>query len=259
MKNILILSTKDLRKKSGIYILKCKNRSYIGSSKSLYARLYEHRLKLKNKKHSNDFMQNACNKYGIESFYYEVLEFCDPDKRIIKEKEWMNKLNPEFNLQLDPVDRTLSKYSKQKLSESIKKGVKEGKYKKPKYENSKIEHYDYFGNLVNTYNSIEEAVKILNIPRKKITNLCGGYKKGLILDGIRLRYSNSEVPVQRFPLNPNYIGKYVEFYCDDEIAFKGIKDVWSFIGKKALDLESGKNEFTIKMKLINFKTKGNPD
>ena len=66
---ILQLSSKDLRGKSGVYIISCNNRYYVGSSKSLYDRLLEHRIKLVNKYHSNDFMQKVCNKYGIQTFY----------------------------------------------------------------------------------------------------------------------------------------------------------------------------------------------
>lgn len=53
---ILQLSAKELRGKSGIYMITCKNRNYIGSSKSLYDRLLEHRQKLINNYHSNDFI-----------------------------------------------------------------------------------------------------------------------------------------------------------------------------------------------------------
>ena len=84
--SILQLSAKDLRGKSGVYLISCNERCYIGSSKSLYDRLLEHRIKLINQYHSNDFMMKACKKYGITNFQYEILELCEPDKRIEREK-----------------------------------------------------------------------------------------------------------------------------------------------------------------------------
>ena len=43
---LLNLSAKDLNGKSGIYFITCFGHQYVGSSKSLYARLREHKIKL---------------------------------------------------------------------------------------------------------------------------------------------------------------------------------------------------------------------
>lgn len=59
---------------------------YIGSSKSLYSRLIEHRTDLLKNKHPNDFLQKVSNKYGIQNINVEILEFCDPQIRINREK-----------------------------------------------------------------------------------------------------------------------------------------------------------------------------
>lgn len=87
---ILNLSSKDLRGRSGIYILHCKTRSYVGSSKSLYDRLLEHRERLFGNKHSNDFLQKAFNKYGVNEFEYQILEYCNPENRIEREKYYID-------------------------------------------------------------------------------------------------------------------------------------------------------------------------
>lgn len=60
----------------GVYAIKdkIKDRIYIGSSKNLYNRINEHKNALSNNKHSNPFLQNHVNKYGIDSLYVEVLE-----------------------------------------------------------------------------------------------------------------------------------------------------------------------------------------
>jgi predicted GIY-YIG superfamily endonuclease len=243
--NILLLSAKDLRGKSGIYMISCNKRFYIGSSKSLYDRLLEHRLKLTGNYHSNDFMQKAFNKYGITKFEYEILEFCNPDERIKREKYYIDSLKPEFNLQLDPVLKTLSLYSKQKLSKSIIKGKSEGKYK-TKFDYCEIEQYDYFGNYITTFKNKENATEQLNLSNKIIQKLASGYKKGLSYKGIRLRYSNSNVPVQKFKINPKYLGKHFDFCYNDKVVFSSVKDAWNFFSQM---IESGKNEFTIKIKI----------
>lgn len=132
-----------------------------------------------------------------------------------------------MNMQ-DPISHQLSNESKQKLSNSIKKGLEEGKYKK-KYDYCDIEAYDYFGNLIKVFKSKEDVAKEYRFTIKEIQNLASGYKKGASKDGIRLRYSISEVPVQKFEINPNFIGNhYVFFYIDEngneQFAFSSVKN-----------------------------------
>jgi len=132
-----------------------------------------------------------------------------------------------MNLQ-DPVSRKLSEISKQKLSKSIKKGLSEGKYK-TKYDYCDIEAYDYFGNYIKTFKSRSELSNEYGFTNKEIQELASGYKKGSSKNGIRLRYSISDVPVQIFEINPNFIGNhYVFFYInesgEEEFAFSSVKN-----------------------------------
>ena len=243
--SILQLSAKELRQKSGIYMITCNSRTYVGSSKTLYDRLLEHRQKLLNNKHSNDFMQKAFNKYGINSFKYEILEFCSPESRILREKYYIDALKPNFNLQLDPVLKTLSIYSKQKLSKSIIDGRAVGKYK-TKFDFCTVEVYDYFGNYLKSFKDKEEASEKLNITKKDVQRLTGGYIKGISKDGIRLRYSNSKTSIKKFDVNPNYLGKHFNFYSEGEFAFNNVKNAWEFFSKMIV---SGKTNFNIEIKL----------
>ena len=243
--SILQLSAKELRHKSGIYMLSCNNRFYVGSSKTLYDRLLEHRQKLLNNKHSNDFMQNAFNKYGINSFEYEILEFCLPENRILREKYYIDTLKPDFNLQLDPVSKTLSLYSRQKLSKSVLKGIEEGKYKN-KFDYCTVEVYDYFGNYIKSFKDKDEASEKLNITKKDVQRLASGYVKGLSKNGIRLRYSDSKTQIKKFNIDPKYLGKHFDFYCDGVVAFNSVKDVWKFLSEQVL---LGKTNFNIDIKL----------
>lgn len=247
--NLLDLSAKNLRGKSGVYLIRCKNHSYVGSSKSLYDRLLEHRQKLINKKHSNDFMLKAFNKYGIHEFTYEILELCDPEQRVDREKKFIDFLKPDMNLQLDPVLQTLSVYSRQKLSKSIKDGISKGKYK-TKFDYCEIDCYDYLGNYVRTYSSKEECAESLGITKKQVQKFAGGYTKGLAYKGYRLRYKSSNTLVKDFPINPNHLGKHYKFLYDtdqgEQIAFTGVKDIWSFFADQIL---KGNTEISIKIKV----------
>jgi predicted GIY-YIG superfamily endonuclease len=81
-----------LDRKPGVYIIKHKNteRVYIGSSINMYSRIYCHKNKLKNNRHTNPKLQNFCNKHGFEGFIFEVKEFCEKEKLIEREQYWMD-------------------------------------------------------------------------------------------------------------------------------------------------------------------------
>lgn len=79
------LRHEDISKKSGIYKISTDNHIYIGSSKNLYSRLMEHRIDLINGKHSNQFLQRVCDKYGIENLRIDIIEFCEPEIRLQRE------------------------------------------------------------------------------------------------------------------------------------------------------------------------------
>lgn len=133
-----------------------------------------------------------------------------------------------MNLQ-DPVTNKLSDYSKKKLSNSIKKGRLNGKYK-TRFDFCEVEQYNYFGEFMCKYKNKDEAAEKLNLPKKSIQKLASRYKKGICRNGIRLRYSNSNVPIQKFKINQQYIGKYFDFYYLDDnkteqFAFDSVKNV----------------------------------
>lgn len=74
--------TKEQRQQlkcSGIYLITQyiettnKYRYYVGSSINLFNRYRNHKYALLNKKHPNAYLQNACNKYGIDTFTYKVI------------------------------------------------------------------------------------------------------------------------------------------------------------------------------------------
>lgn len=110
-----------------------------------------------------------------------------------------------MNLQ-DPVTNELSEYSRKKLSNSIKQGVLNGKYK-TQFDFCEVEQYNYFGEFMCKYKNKEDAALQLNLSKKD---------------------------VQKFEINPQYIGKHFDFYYlddnkNEQFAFSNVKDVWKFL------------------------------
>lgn len=96
--NILEKYTKfkkgDLYGKSGVYVITNTNNKkiYIGETTNLESRFIEHLRRLLSKKHVNEHLQNAVNLYSIESFGFDVLEFCDSIDTKKREHYWVTHL-----------------------------------------------------------------------------------------------------------------------------------------------------------------------
>lgn len=236
--NLFEICNKELKRKSGIYKISYNDHVYIGSSKNLYSRLMEYKRDLLKGRHSNQILTNIVAKYGIENLVVEIVEYCSPEIRFEREKYYIEFYKADINLK-DPITFELSESSRAKLGASVKLGRLHGKYK-TKYDYSAIERYDIWGNYVTTYTNIEDAEKAILLNRKEITRLAGGYKKGLIRNGIRLRYAVSSVPVQRFDTNVSRVGEHFDFYYiasdgSEQFAFNDGRKVWQFLAKYTLE------------------------
>lgn len=83
----------ELKGKSGIYkIVNLVNgKLYVGSTVNLYNRKSQHFSSLMTNCHKNPYLQNAFNKYGINTFKFEVLEYVeDVDKLIEREQYYLD-------------------------------------------------------------------------------------------------------------------------------------------------------------------------
>lgn len=82
-----------MKKQCGIYQIRnlINNKVYIGSSTRLLEREGEHFLSLKNGNHHSNYLQNAFNKYGINSFVFEVIEKCEEEILFEREQFYMDK------------------------------------------------------------------------------------------------------------------------------------------------------------------------
>lgn len=82
---------------TGIYKITCSgnNKSYIGQSVSIKRRWRDHLAELRRGAHYNNYLQNAFNKYGEESFSFEILELC-PQSKLNEREQFYIKLLDTF-------------------------------------------------------------------------------------------------------------------------------------------------------------------
>lgn len=116
---------------SGIYLIKnfITNEIYIGSSKNIKKRLYQHKFMLRRNIHSNKKLQNSWNKYNEVSFTFEIIDLIEIEKLTKTEQFYLDKLNPEYNIRKIAENNygyKMSEESKLKMSMSQK-----GKSKSP--------------------------------------------------------------------------------------------------------------------------------
>ena len=87
----------NLRGVMGVYkITNTKtNKVYIGSSKNIYKRCYDHKYLLRHNKHHSTHLQESWNKYGEDSFTFEVIEEVqNADDLRIREQHYLDTEKP---------------------------------------------------------------------------------------------------------------------------------------------------------------------
>lgn len=117
--------------KTGVYQIRnlLNGKLYVGSvshKKGFADRWSKHRTTLRHKKHFNQHLQCAWNKYGKEAFEFSILEEVMPKHCIEREQYYLDILNPEYNIRRCAKSNLGIKWteeSKQKLSNS-RRGMK---------------------------------------------------------------------------------------------------------------------------------------
>lgn len=105
------MKTKKLKNPNdiGIYCFYCieNKKLYIGSSECLKHRISQHKSMLRGNYHNNNYLQNAWNKYGENSFKIFTIENCDKEKLLAREKLFIYNLNAlipnGFNISSDTI------------------------------------------------------------------------------------------------------------------------------------------------------------
>lgn len=90
----------------GIYCIlnKLNGKIYIGQSVNIEKRWIHHKHSLNTHNHRNNHLQNSWDKYGQNSFEFNILELCDKDNLNDNEIWWINyfdSTNPKKGYNLD--------------------------------------------------------------------------------------------------------------------------------------------------------------
>lgn len=128
--NLTTKAWKDIGIKSGIYKIVNVNteKYYVGSAFDIRKRWYKHRFHLNRNDHQNDYLQNAWNKDGINSFKFmlveNVLNTITKEKMLKIEQRYLDIAKTEqdkcYNLNFEASGGEIRKYSRTKLVESQK-------------------------------------------------------------------------------------------------------------------------------------------
>ena len=116
----------SISKKSGIYQIRnlVNGKVYVGSAVNLRARMQSHFGELKNNKHNNRHLQRAYDKYGLDKFVFEVLEYVEKDMLLEREQYYIDTLNAvKEGYNLSPTAGSLLGF---KLSEEAKTKISKG-------------------------------------------------------------------------------------------------------------------------------------
>lgn len=75
------------------------NDLYIGSSVNISKRFHAHKSKLLSNKHENIHLQRAINKYGMDNFIFEIIEYVQNKNDLIpREQYYLDILHPKYNI-----------------------------------------------------------------------------------------------------------------------------------------------------------------
>ncbi len=113
----LIQPIKLNSKATGIYMIICNDKGYIGQSKNMHRRWYDHRSRLNNKSHGNPYLQRTFDKYGKNSISFYVLEHCS--NLAEREAYWLNLIDEDLRLNLNPIQEVLPHSKERFLKQSI--------------------------------------------------------------------------------------------------------------------------------------------
>jgi len=139
---------------SGIYKIsnKITNDCYIGSSKDIEKRWYKHTRPSAWKQCPNNPLYLDFQKYGLESFLFEIVEETDNLKEM--EQYWIEQLSPSYN------DRYAKGHNEESYKEYRKKWTKEYRQTEKGKESARKATKKY-GNQLCFYNG--ETLKIFTL------------------------------------------------------------------------------------------------
>jgi len=239
---------------SGIYtITNTKNgKIYVGKSRRLYSRKYQHFTALKKNKHSNSYLQSAVNKYGIDSFVFAIMEYCVEENLGQREYFWIKRYNSddrEFGYNLDKVDENGKQIRTQESIDKMiatirnkpkaEKCIRSGK-NNPK--SKKIYQYSLDGEFLNEFESCHLAAENVGNPSlftviSKIARnefgMSSGFQWRYFKSDRISKYNLAEVNLDRLQKNNQLLSKKIIAYnlaTNEEKEFDSISLAAKFYG-----------------------------
>lgn len=117
------------------------NKFYIGSTSESFIKRWNHHINsLRRNTHKNKHLQNAFNKYGEQSFKFEIVETCSKELCLIREQVYLNTCNTDNSYNINPLATALCNTKKtiDKQIESRKRFYKECLEWYTKFKNDEI-------------------------------------------------------------------------------------------------------------------------
>lgn len=169
----------------GVYLIinKINNRKYVGSSSNIYKRWRTHinNSKSVTSKYYDYPLYTDFRKYGINNFEFVILETCSDKDKIDLERHYYKSLSPEYNSRFpSDYEQTMDK---DEHREACKKAWEERSFQEKDriMQNLKLGPGGHPARQICAINeatgektifpSLNEASKILNIPRSSISQI----------------------------------------------------------------------------------------
>jgi len=151
-----------VNKMCGIYIIEntINRHVYIGSFNDVDRRIRQHSKGLRNNWHGNAHLQNAFNKYGLDSFEYDVLITCHPDMLLWYEQQFLDAWKPEYNVNKIAGRSNYTEDMRRKASKALK-GKPLSEDTKKKLSKAMIGNRNFVG-----HKHSEETKKKMSIAKK---------------------------------------------------------------------------------------------
>lgn len=152
---------------TGIYKITntINNKCYIGKSKTVFRRWYQHKTNLKKGNHHCIYLQNSWNKYGEDSFDFNVIEICEEENLKEREIYWMGYY------------KSLYKEWGYNLADESKRGVDtDNGERNRKY--IKIYQISLENELIKIHDSVIDAAKEINVNHRQLGKKLWGSSAG---------------------------------------------------------------------------------
>jgi len=173
-----------------IYMIKniSTDKVYIGSSiHGLTKRKRCHITNLKKNKHHSIKLQRAWNKYGEDSFIFEIVETCSNENILLQEQYYIDKYNSySSGYNATPVagncsGREVKKETRLKISNSLKgrkvTRTEEHNKKLGVTRRKKVILFNNLGETIQEFESVNSAANYLQVSQGNISSNCLGINK----------------------------------------------------------------------------------